>query len=128
GWTTWFGLLSTVAVVAGLTAWQLRESSESVIVLRNAGTYLQTGYWLAQHGSLPIPQMLAAFGGPHAGLTFGSIGFIAPGTAVGPAVTSGMPMLLAAGFWAHGVTGAGAVGPILGGLAALSFAGLVARL
>ena len=128
GWTTWFGLLSTVAVVAGLTAWQLRESSESVIVLRDAGTYLQTGYWLAQHGSLPIPQMLAAFGGPHAGLTFGSIGFIAHGTSVVPAVTSGMPMLLAAGFWAHGVTGAGAVGPILGGLAALSFAGLVARL
>jgi hypothetical protein len=47
---------------------------------------------------------------------------------VAPAVTAGMPMLLAAGFWAHGLSGAGSVGPILGGLAALSFAGLAARL
>jgi hypothetical protein len=128
GWTTWFGLLATVAVVAGLTAWQLRESSESVIVLRDAGTYLQSGYWIAQHGSLPIPQSLSAFGGAHHGLSFASIGFFASGTSVVPAVTTGMPMLLAAGFWAHSLTGAGAVGPILGGLAELSFAGLIARL
>ncbi len=127
-WTTWFGLLSTVAVVTGLMAWQLREASESVIVVRDAGTYLQAGYWIAQHGSLPIPEMLKAFGGPHPGLSFTSIGFLAHGTSIYPAVTSGMPMLLAAGFWAHGLTGAGAVGPILGALAALSFAGLVARL
>jgi hypothetical protein len=128
GWTTWFGLLTTVAVVVGLTAWQLRESSESVIVLRDAGTYLQAGYWIAQHGSLAIPQSLSAFGGAHHGLSFASIGFLASGSSVTPAVTSGMPMLLAAGFWAHGLTGAGAVGPILGGLAELSFAGLIARL
>ncbi len=128
GWAAWFGLLATVAVVAGLTAWQLRESSESVIVLRDAGTYLQAGYWIAQHGSLPIPQTLSAFGGAHHGLSFASIGFIASGSSVVPAVTTGMPMLLAAGFWAHGLTGAGAVGPILGGLAELSFAGLIARL
>jgi hypothetical protein len=128
GWVAWFGLLATVAVVAGLTAWQLRESSESVIVLRDAGTYLQAGYWIAQHGSLPITQSLPAFGGAHHGLTFASIGFLASGTSVTPGVTAGMPMLLAAGFWAHGLTGAGAVGPILGGLAELSFAGLVARL
>ncbi len=128
GWTAWFGLLATVAVVVGLTAWQLRESSESVIVLRDAGTYLQAGYWIAQHGSLPIPQSLSAFGGVHHGLSFASIGFLPSGSSVVPAVTSGMPMLLAAGFWAHGLTGAGAVGPILGGLAELSFAGLIARL
>jgi hypothetical protein len=127
-WTTWFGLLSTVAVVAALTAWQLREASQSVIVVRDAGTYLQAGYWIAQHGTLPIPDALKAFGGPHPGLSFTSIGFLAHGTSIYPAVTSGMPMLLAAGFWAHGLSGAGAVGPILGGLAALSFAGLVARL
>jgi hypothetical protein len=128
GWTAWFGLLATVAVVAGLTAWQLRESSESVIVVRDAGTYLQAGYWIAQHGSLPIPQSLSAFGGARHGLSFASIGFLASGSSVVPAVTTGMPMLLAAGFWAHGLTGAGAVGPILGGLAELSFAGLIARL
>jgi hypothetical protein len=124
----WFGLLGTVAVVAGLVAWQIHESSESLIVLRDAGTYLQTGYWIAQHGSLPIPQQLAAFGGTHAGLTFASNGFISRGGSLFPAVAPGMPMLLAIGFWVHGIAGAEAIGPLLGGLAALSFAGMVARL
>jgi hypothetical protein len=128
GWTTWFGLLGTVAVVVGLAAWQLRESSESLIVLRDPGTYLQAGYWIAQHGTLPIPEQLKAFGGAHPGLSFASVGFLARGTSIFPAVTPGMPILLAAGAWAHGLTGAMAVGPILGGLAALSFAGLVGRL
>jgi hypothetical protein len=127
-WAAWFGLLATVAVVAGLIGWQIREASESVIVLRSAGTYLQAGYWIAQHGALPIPQQLAAFGGAHPGMTFASNGFISRGGSLFPAVTPGMPMLLAAGFWAHGITGAEAVGPILGGLAALTFAGMVARL
>ena len=128
GWPIWFGLLATVAVVAGLTTWQLSEGSESLIVLRDPGTYLQAGYWIAQHGSLPIPQMLTAFGGSHSSLTFASTGFLAHGASVVPGVTMGMPILLTAGFWAHAITGAGAVGPLLGGLAELSFAGLVARL
>jgi len=128
GWASWFGLMATVAVAAGFAAWQLVEHSESVVVLRDQGTYLQTGYWLAQHGSLPIPQSLRAFGGPHAGLGFSSIGFFAHGTSVVPSLTSGLPMLLAGGFWAQGVSGAAALGPILGGLAVLSFGGLTARL
>jgi hypothetical protein len=128
GWVAWFGLLATVAVVAGVTAWQLKESSGSVVVLRDPGTYLQTGYWAAQHGSLSIPQNLRAFGGSHPGLTFASTGFDSRGTSVVPAVTSGLPMLLAIGFWAHGTAGATAIGPVLGGLALLTFAGLVARL
>jgi len=127
-WPAWFGLLATVAVVTGLIAWQIRESSQSLIVLRDAGTYLQAGYWAAQHGGLAIPQQAAAFGGGHPGLVFGSNGFLSRGPALFPAVTPGMPILLSAGFWIHGVSGAQAVGPVLGGLAALSFAGLVARL
>jgi hypothetical protein len=128
GWPAWFGLLATVAIVTGLIAWQIRESSQSVMVLRTAGTYLQAGYWVAQHGGLPISQQAAAFGGAHQGLVFASNGFLSRGSSLFPAVTPGMPMLIAAGFWAHGITGAQAVGPVLGGLAALSFAGLVARL
>jgi len=127
-WTTWFGLLGTVAVVAGLTAWQLRESSEALIVVGDAGTYLQTGYWIALHGSLPIPEMLRAFGGAHPGLNFASIGFLPRGTSLIPAVMPGLPLLLAGGFWVHGVSTASAMAPVLGGLATLAFAGLVARL
>ncbi len=128
GWTSWFGLMATVAVAAGFAAWQFVEHSESVVVLRDQGVYLQTGYWLAQHGSLPIPQSLHAFGAAHAGLGFSSIGFFTHGTSVVPSLTSGLPMLLAGGFWAHGVDGAAAMGPLLGGLAVLSFGGLTARL
>jgi hypothetical protein len=128
GWASWFGLLATVAVAAGFAAWQLVEHSESVIVLRDQGAYLQAGYWLAQHGALPIPQSLHAFGGVHAGLSFSSIGFFASGTSVVPSFTSGLPILLAGGFWAHGVPGAAAMGPVLGGLAVLSFGGVTARL
>jgi hypothetical protein len=128
GWATWFGLLATVAIVAGLTAWQLSERSEALIVLRGAGTYLQAGYWIAQHGSLPIPELVKYFGGTHTGLSFTSTGFLARGGSLYPAVTPGLPMLLAGGFWVHGTVGATAMAPVLGGLAALTFAGLVARL
>jgi hypothetical protein len=128
GWATWFGLLATVAVVAGLTAWQLSERSEALIVLRDAGTYLQAGYWIAQHGSLPIPEMAKYFGGTHPGVSFTSAGFLARGGSLYPAVTPGLPMLLAGSFWVHGTVGATAMAPVLGGLAALTFAGLVARL
>jgi hypothetical protein len=128
GWTSWFGLMATVAVAAGFAAWQLVELSGSVIVLRSPGAYLQAGYWLAQHGALPIPQSLAAFGGAHAGLGFSSIGFFASGASVVAAGPAGLPMLLAGGFWAHGVSGAAAMGPVLGGFAVLSFGGLIARL
>jgi hypothetical protein len=127
GWASWFGLMATVAVAAGFAAWQLVEHSESVIVLRDQGAYLQSGYWLAQHGALPITQSLHAFGGAHPGLRFSSIGFFAHGTSVVPSFTSGLPMLLAGGFWAQGVSGAAAMGPVLGGLAILSFGGLAAR-
>jgi hypothetical protein len=128
GWATWFGLLATVAVVAGLTGWQLRYGSAALIVVRDQGTYLQTGYWIAQHGSLPIPETLAAFGGAHAALNFGSTGFLVHGTAIYPAVTPGLPLALAGASWVNGVAAATAMGPLLGGLAVLSFAGLVARL
>jgi len=127
-WATWFGLLATVAVVAGITAWQLSEGSEALIVLRSAGTYLQAAYWIAQHGSLPIPEMARYFGGTHPGLGFTSTGFLAQGGSLYPAVNPGLPLLLAGGFWVHGTAGAAAMGPVLGGLAAFTFAGLVARL
>ena len=128
GWATWFGLLATVAVVAGITAWQLTEGSDALIVLRSSGTYLQAGYWIAQHGSLPIPEMVKYFGGTHPGLGFTSTGFLAQGGSLYPAGTPGLPLLLAGGFWVHGTAGAAAMGPVLGGLAAFTFAGLVARL
>jgi hypothetical protein len=125
---TWFGLLATVVIVAGLTGWQLTKSSQALIVVRDPGVYLQAGYWIAQHGSLPIPETLTAFGGAHAGLSFASTGFLTRGTAIYPTVAPGLPLVLAGATWVNGAAAATAMGPILGGLAVLSFAGLVGRL
>jgi hypothetical protein len=128
GRPSWWGPAGTAAVAAGFAFWQFLFNSENVIVLRDPGAYLQTGYWLAQHGSLPIPQALAAFGGSHPGLGFASTGFFASGTSVVPGLMSGLPLILAGAFWVHGTAAAAAMGPILGGLAVLSFGGLAGRL
>jgi len=127
-WPAWCGLAGTAAVAAGFALWQFLFNAETVIVLRDPGAYLQTGYWIAQHGSLPIPESVAAFGGGHPGLGFTSIGFFSGGTAVVPGLMSGLPLILAGGFWVHGTPAAAALGPILGGLAILAFGGLVGRL
>ena len=128
GWPAWWGLAGTVVVAAGFAFWQFLFNSETVIVLRDPGAYLQTGYWLAQHGTLPIPQSLASFGGAHPGLGFSSTGFFTRGTSVVPGMMSGLPLVLAGAFWVHGMPAAAAMGPILGGLAVLAFGGLVGRL
>jgi hypothetical protein len=128
GWPAWWGLAGTVVVAAGFAFWQFLFNSETVIVLRDPGAYLQTGYWIAQHGSLPIPQSLASFGGAHPGLGFSSTGFFTRGTSVVPGLMSGLPLMLAGAFWVHGLPAAAAMGPILGGLAVLAFGGLVGRL
>ncbi|HEX6931332.1 MAG TPA: hypothetical protein VF162_04245 [Streptosporangiaceae bacterium] len=128
GWRAALGLGGTVAISAGFLAWQLALNSPSVIAARMPGAYFQAGYWIAQHGSLPIPGSLGAFGGAHAGLRLSSIGFAAHGHAVLPAVTPGLPMLLAGGFWTSGTGGGAVIGPVLGALAVLSFGGLAGRL
>ena len=128
GGPAWWGLAGTLVVAAGFAAWQLRFSSDTAIVIRDPGAYLQTGYWLAQHGSLPIPQSLTRFGGAHPGLSFSSTGFFSSGGAIVPGVMSGLPLILAAGFWVHGITTGQVMGPIIGALAVLAFGGLAGRL
>jgi hypothetical protein len=123
-----WGLLGTVVVAGGFAFWQFQFNSEALIVVRSPAAYLQAGYWIAQHGSLPIPVSLSAFGGAHAALGFSSIGFFAGQGRVIPGMVTGLPMLLAGGFWVHGLPGAAALGPVLGALAVLCFGGLAGRL
>ncbi len=123
-----FGLLGTIVIAAGFVVWQLIRNSPSVIATRTPGASFQAGDWIAQHGSLPIPGALAAFGGSHPGLQLSSIGFFQHGPSVVPGVSAGLPMLLAGGFWTSGIGGGAVVVPVLGGLAIFSFGGLVGRL
>lgn len=124
----WWGLAGTVAVAGGFGAWQLVLNSPQLIVRRQPGVYLQLGYWIAQHGRLPIPATPAAFGGSRAGLTFASYGFAVHGTSVASWQPPGLPIMLAAGTWIHGLPGMAAVSPVLGALAVLTVGGLTGRL
>ncbi len=146
-WAGWWGLGGTLAVAIGYGAWQIALNSPQIIVLREPGAVFQLGYWIAGHGSLPITQSLSAFGGAHPGLTFGSAGFGlagsgssaagsaaaagsagAAGGGIAPEFMPGLAILLASGWWIHGVAAAALIPPILGALALVTFGGLAGRL
>jgi hypothetical protein len=127
-WAAWWGLAGTMLVGAGFAAWQILLNSPQIIVLRGPGALIQFGYWIAEHGSLPISQSLTAFGGAHPGLTFSSTGFSQGSGTLIPQFMAGLPIILAAGFWVHGTAAAALVSPILGAFAVITFGGLAGRL
>ncbi|WP_204358664.1 hypothetical protein [Streptosporangium sp. 'caverna'] len=102
--------------------------SEQLIIRRDPSTYAQYALWLAGHGSLPIPFQEAAFGGGDLALHFDSMGLYDFGGAIVPQFMPGSPMIDAVGVWLGGVPGLVLVPPLLGALAVLVFAGVVARL
>jgi hypothetical protein len=125
--TPWWAVVALVAVAVAFGVDQMIYHSEQIIVLRDPASYVQFGNWIARHGSLPIPQDAAAFGGAH-GLHFYSSAFYPVGNTLVPQFMTGLPMILAGGFWAGGAGGAVAMAPLLGACGVLTFGGLVARL
>ncbi|HYA51724.1 MAG TPA: hypothetical protein VEG33_11180, partial [Streptosporangiaceae bacterium] len=126
--TPWWAVAGVVVVAAAFGAHQLIYHSQQIIVLRDPASYIQFAAWISQHGSLPIPQARAAFGGTHQVLQFNSPAFYQVGGAIVPQFMAGLPMVLAAGFWIGGVATAVTVAPLLGACAVLTFGGLAARL
>ncbi|MHB1596818.1 MAG: hypothetical protein ACYCU3_21890, partial [Streptosporangiaceae bacterium] len=127
-WIPWAALAGTALVAAGYLAWELATNSPAFLATRPPGVFVQTGFWIAQHGRLPIPGGYGVLGGSHLAVHLSSVGFFARGDSVVPGVLPGLPMLLAAGFWAGGLSGGAVVSPVLAALAVLSFGGLVGRL
>ncbi len=127
-WASRAALAGTALVAAGYLGWELATNSPAVLATRPPGVFVQAGFWIAQHGTLPIPGGYGVLGGPHLAVHLSSVGFFARGDSVVPGVLPGLPMLLAAGFWAGGLAGGAAVSPVLAALAVLSFGGLVGRL
>ncbi|WP_433327530.1 hypothetical protein [Spirillospora sp. CA-294931] len=124
-------LLSWTAVAAvAFLAIQRVFTAEPIIVRRDQSTYTQFAIWLSDHGSLPVPRQLWAFGGSDPALdsVVESGGFYQSGDAVVPQFLAGLPLILTPAGWAGGVEAMLNVPPILGACAVLSFAGLVARL
>ena len=126
-WPAWFGLAGTALVAVGFGVWQQAVNSVTIVASRAPGAAFAAGYWISQHGSLPIPARMGAFGGPHPGLSFTTSGLLAHGDALYPRSLPGLPMLLSGGFWLHGISGAALVSPVLGALAVLAFGGLAGR-
>jgi hypothetical protein len=126
--TPWWAVAATAAVAIAFTAWQIAEHTQQIIYLRDPATYLQTGYWIAHHGYLPIPDNAAAFGGPHPGLSFASSNYYPRGTGIVPQFMTGMPLVVAAAIWLGGIPAALVITPVIGGCAILSFGGLAGRL
>jgi hypothetical protein len=127
-WAGWWGLAGTIAVAAGFGAWQIRLNSPQIIVTRQPGAVFQLGYWLAGHGSVPIPESLRDFGGAHPGLAFASTGLAATHGGLSPQFAPGLAIVEAGGWWIHAMTTAALVSPVLGALAVLAFGGLAGRL
>jgi hypothetical protein len=126
--TPWWALAGVVAVAVAFGVDQMIYHSQFIIITRDPGSYFQFGYWIAHHGSLPIPQDRAAFGGTHGVLSFGSPAFYQDGTAIVPQFMAGLPMILAPAFWIGGTGAALLMAPALGACAVLTFGGLAARL
>lgn len=121
-------LILVIAIAAVYFVWQLAMSSQDVIVTSDAGGYLQYAYWIAGHGTAHISQSAAAFGGTVPGGNFASYGFFQTAATITPAFMAGLPVVLAAGVWAGGASGAIVFGPVIGACALLTFAGLAGRL
>ncbi|HZC41346.1 MAG TPA: hypothetical protein VE343_11780, partial [Streptosporangiaceae bacterium] len=128
GKAAWWGLAGTAVVAAGFGAWQVVFNSPQLIVLRDPGALVQAGYWAAEHGSLPAGGLLPAFGTSHPGLSLASFGLAVHGGGLLPRLPPGLPIVLAAGLWAHGVAGSAVTFPVLGALAVLTVGGLTGRL
>ena len=126
--TPWWAVIAVIAITVAFGVDQVIYHSQFIIVTRDPASYIQFAAWIAHHGSLPIPQHSAAFGGPYQSLSYNSPAFFQVGRAIVPQFMAGLPMVLAGGFWIGGVSAATIMGPILGALAVLTFAGLVARL
>jgi len=123
----WWAVAGTVAVAVIFAAWQVWMRTEQVIIIRDPGTYLQVGYWIAHHGSLPIPQQAAAFGDAK-GLSYASMAYFPRGTGIVPQFMTGYPMVVAAAVWLGGLSAALVLTPLVGGCAILAFGGLAGRL
>ena len=127
-WAAWWGLAGTAAVAAGFGAWQIRLNSPQILVMRQPGVLFQVGYWVAGHGSLPIPESLRDFGGAHPGLTFASTGLAVTHGGLAPQFAPGLAIVTAGGWWIHSMTTAVLASPVLGALAVFTFGGLAGRL
>jgi hypothetical protein len=126
--TPWWSVAATVAVAVAFGVDQLLFHSQNIIVNRDPASYIQFANWISRHGSLPIPESAAAFGGTHGALTFASFAFYQVHGVIVPQFMAGVPLVLSGFFWIGGITTAAGANCLIGALGVLALGGLVARL
>jgi hypothetical protein len=126
--TPWWALIALVAIAVAFGADQFLYHSQQIIVQRDPASYIQFANWISHHGSLPIPQDNAAFGGVNKALSFNTAAFYEVGRTIVPQFMAGLPITLSAAFWIGGVHAATAMNTVLGACGVLVFGGLVGRL
>jgi hypothetical protein len=127
--TPWWAAAGVVVVAVAFGADQVVYHSQFIIVIRDPASYFQFAEWISRHGSLPIPQDRAAFGGAHSSLLkFSSFAYYQVGGSIVPQFMAGLPMVLSGALWAGGANAALVTAPVLGAAALLTFGGLTARL
>jgi hypothetical protein len=126
--TPWWTVAALVAVALAFGVDQAVYHSQQIIIQRDPASYIQFGGWIASHHSLPIPKDLAAFGGNQSMLSFYGPAFHPVGASIVPQFMAGLPLVLAAAFWAGGAGLAVAAGALLGACGVLALGGLIARL
>jgi hypothetical protein len=127
--TPWWAVAAVLAIAIAFGIDQVIYHSQFIIVMRDPASYFQFAEWISRHGSLPIPQDRAAFGGvPSSSLDFSSFAYYQVGSTVVPQFMAGLPMVLAGAMWIGGGNAALLAAPVLGAAALLTFGGLAARL
>lgn len=124
----WWTVAAVALITVAFAAVQIAYHSEQIVIRRDPASYAQFAAWIAQHGSLPIPQGRALIAGDDPALSYGSAAFYQVGDVIWPQFLAGMPLVMSVGYWFGDITGMLLTAPLVGALGVLSFAGLVARL
>jgi hypothetical protein len=117
-----------VAAIVAITAWNMANNSQHVLVDRDGGSYTNTGRWIARDGSLDVDPRVGPFAhDPSVG--FGSLAvFEMPNGSLQFQFAHFLPVVLAEAYAVGGNFGLFHAPQLLGGFALLAFFVLAWRL
>nr|WP_184584070.1 hypothetical protein [Lipingzhangella halophila] len=124
----WWPVVAVGLITVAFAAVQVAYHAEALVIRRDPASYAQFTVWIAENGSLPIPQQRDLIAGGDAALSFDSLAYYEVGDVIWPQFLSGAPLVYSVGYWVGDLTGMLVTAPLLGALGVLSFAGLAARL
>ncbi|MBB6170096.1 hypothetical protein HNR23_000156 [Nocardiopsis mwathae] len=124
----WWPVAAVALITAVFAVVQVLYHGEVLVIRRDPASYAQFTAWIAQHGSLPIPQDRELIAGDDPALGYGSLAYYEVGTDIWPQFLAGLPLILSVGYWIGDIPGMLVAAPIIGALGVLTFAGLAARL